>query len=389
MPYASERRELEDLQDKLTESKRRERLYAFAFEQAEDACVVLDDEGRVVLENAAARALFSGDDDLRRTVARIASARARSATRESGATRHELRSARGRDVFARVATHAPDRHFVFLRDVTDARRLARELEHARRIDSLGYVTASAVHDLNGLLAPLSFFVVALGKEVGSARRARQLAFDAELLAERMRAILRQVLAFARREPEGTDAVNVGRVLFDLRPLLEILVGRRIDVVLRVEPGVGALRVSSAALERAILNIATNARDAMPGGGLLTLHAYDVDDGGEAAASANDVHAGVAIAISDSGEGISEEARARMFDEGFTTKLGGSGLGLVAVRRFVDDCGGAVSVRSRPGQGTTITMVLPRAVAEARRIDAMSSVGATGSLDRASRRPMRA
>ncbi len=233
-------------------------------------------------------------------------------------------------------------------------RLEEELAHARRVDSLGYMTVNVVHDVNNLLTPILCLSGILARDLGVETPAGQTAAEVEALAERTATLLRQLLGFVRRGPDRAANVAVGALLRGMQPLLEILVGRSVELRLAVEEGTSEVRVSAGRFEQAILNLVANARDAMPSGGVLTLRTAEVEraiDGVKRRC--------VAIVVADTGVGMSDEARVRAFEETFTTKERGTGIGLFSVQRFVQDAGGTVDLVSREGEGTSITLFFPR------------------------------
>jgi signal transduction histidine kinase len=171
--------------------------------------------------------------------------------------------------------------------------------------------------------------------------------------ERGTGLTRQLLAFARREPVRLERVSITDALLSAEALIAQSMNERIQFELYAAPGLWPVKADRNQLELALLNLAVNARDAMPNGGSLTIQAENVVDDGDN---------NVAITVTDTGEGMSEEILARAFEPFFSTKAAGegTGLGLAQVYGFATQCGGAVSIDSAPGQGTTVTISLPRA-----------------------------
>ncbi len=251
-----------------------------------------------------------------------------------------------------VSLHGANLHgwrVVGVEDVTERHALELELEGLRRIDSLGMLTASLVHDLNNLLTPVLYLSSAALHAVEGTRAELQLR-DLEASAQRAAALVRDMLALGRPRPAVKGAVDVNAAVSELAPIAERLLGDRIALALALEPDLPCVRLDRARLEHALLNLLANARDAMPDGGRVRITS--------ARSRARDGAPLVAITVSDDGAGMSEAVRARAFEQWFTTKATGTGLGLSSVHSFVRANGGTVSVESALGRGTSITMRLP-------------------------------
>jgi len=336
-----------------------------AFENAREATLVLDRQGTLVLANHATRDMPPGMVerlvDQRGADAEPELAPFRSDLEHLGAARIEVR-VEGRDL--EIEGRVSGGHTVLtLRDVTDARRLERDVRSLERMHSLAHLTASLVHDFNNLLTPMACLASCLEAELPPGGQ-QEMAKDIRLSAEKAAELARQTLVWARHRPSPADSVDVAAALRDLRPLLARVVGAEIDVEVRVSAGVEAASVDRERLEHALINLAANARDAMPSGGRLNVAVKTVtsgsDAGGEVPPDGAPPGAYVAIFVSDTGLGMKPEVKARLFELFFTTKEPGrgTGLGLTAVKRFVDESSGFIRVRSEEGQGTTVSIYLP-------------------------------
>lgn len=225
-----------------------------------------------------------------------------------------------------------------------------ELARAQKLEALGTLTGGVAHDFNNLLAAISGGLATLERQ--NQERLNTMALLKQAL-ERGSGLTRQLLAFARREPVKLERVSTAEAVESARALIAQSLTDAIRLDVRVGTGLWPVRVDRAQFELAMLNLAVNARDAMPEGGALTIIAENVSDAGGS---------GVAITVSDTGAGMSEEVVARAFEPFYSTKPAGAGtgLGLAQVFNFVTQCGGAVNIESALGQGTSVTMTLPRA-----------------------------
>jgi PAS domain S-box-containing protein len=340
------------------------RLYESLFEDSFEAAIVVGDEGRAALMNRAARE-FPGVDLaalLERPAADTDLTGFRSELNARGRATLEVRltDAEGRRRHLELEGRREGKGFVVAaRDVSERRRLQDELSERLRGESVGDRAASVAHDLNNLLAVIVCSSDVLANEVRDRQRLLDRVHEIQLATDRATTLVRQLLSPARRKPPAPQAVNLNEAIADIRPLLERLVGSTVELSLALGADVGETLIDRDALEHALLNLAANARDAMPRGGRLTIGTRGVSLGDEEPAGPGDGYA--AIAVSDTGIGMSREVRDRMFDRFFTTKgaTRGTGLGLSMVRRFVAESGGCVSVHSYPGQGTTLSLYLPR------------------------------
>ncbi|MCU0985343.1 MAG: PAS domain-containing protein [Acetobacteraceae bacterium] len=240
-------------------------------------------------------------------------------------------------------------------DVTERREAAAQLAQASRMAALGQFTGGIAHDVNNMLTVVSLNLDLLADEVtpgtlgaealGAARSAA--AGGAELTA--------QLLAFARRQPLNPAAVAVGPLFAELAPLLSRSLGQNVRPVLSVAPDTPAVLADAAQLRSALLNLAINARDAMPEGGTLRITAAPAKEEGF-----------VAFAVADDGTGMPAEVAARAFEPFFTTKPSGkgTGLGLSQVYGFVTQSQGTIAIDSAAGAGTVVRFTLPVAVTAA-------------------------
>ncbi len=243
-------------------------------------------------------------------------------------------------------------------DITDRRTTEEALRQSQKLEAMGQLTGGVAHDFNNLLTPI-MAALELVDDAGASpeRRARTVAV-AQRSAERAAMLVQRLLAFARRQPLQAMEVDVGVLVDGIAQLLRSSFDPRIRIATAVEPALPHAHADGNQLEMALLNLGVNARDAMPGGGALTLSARCV---ALESAQAN-LAAGryVVIAVADTGQGMDAATRARAIEPFFTTKrLGeGTGLGLSMVHGLASQLGGRLSIDSVPEQGTTMELWLP-------------------------------
>ncbi|WP_119303139.1 PAS domain S-box protein [Dongia deserti] len=249
-------------------------------------------------------------------------------------------------------------------DVTESKATRRQLEHAHRMEAVGQLTGGLAHDFNNLLAVVIGNLDLLQDQPelqATARESVDLALKAALGGA---TLIRQLLAFSRRQALSPKPFDLGALVASTRALLSRTLGEHIEVEMRLAPDLWAAMADAAQVESAIANLAINARDAMANGGRLTLETANQHLDEEYAASNPDAQPGdyVMLAVSDTGTGISSEILNRVFEPFFTTKEHGkgSGLGLSMVYGFARQSRGHVKIYSEVGHGTTVRLYLPRA-----------------------------
>jgi PAS domain S-box-containing protein len=345
------------------------RLHRLIYEHSSDPVVVIDDDGRLLSANRAARELPGVDIErlflwTPHRDADLASLRAQ--LRVGGRGVAELRlpdgEGGGRVLALEGRAHGPS-YVIVLRDITERRRLEEELRHLRQLEDVGHLAASVVHDFNNVLTAIVCATSVLVGDVAGQERPSALARDIRGAAERAAGLIRQVLSLFRRQPAAPARLSLSDVVEETRPLMELVLGAGVELTVQLDPRLGDTLVEREQLDHVLLNLAANARDAMPHGGKVTVSTANVPFGDETAAAARCTHtlSYVALTVTDSGEGMPPEVRDHVFERFYTTKPAGkgAGLGLATAYRFVKRSGGCIAVRSAPGQGTTITMYLPR------------------------------
>jgi signal transduction histidine kinase/CheY-like chemotaxis protein len=243
-------------------------------------------------------------------------------------------------------------------------RSREELARAQRLEAVGQLTGGVAHDFNNLLTVVIGNLELILGARGDPAKIERLALNAIKAAQRGEHLVRQLLTYARRQIGHPQTVELNQLVATLENLIRRVIGEQIDVVTMLNPSLDPVRIDPGQFETAILNLAINARDAMTGGGRITIETRNVIVDPRQVADDAEVAPGphVVVSVRDSGSGMTPAVLARAFDPFFTTKeVGkGSGLGLSQVYGFTKTAGGHVRIRSAPGAGTTVELYLPRA-----------------------------
>ena len=249
-----------------------------------------------------------------------------------------------------------------VRDVSEMKRLEHRLRESEKMEALGRLVGGVAHDFNNVLTAITLYADLLLERTPRRREAEEI----HLAAQRGTAIVRQLLAFARQQPLAPRLVSLRTVIGSMRGMLEPLLGENIELISRFNCETDTVRVDPAQMQQVVLNLVMNARDAMPQGGqirIATAHCTLTERSAQR-------HPGLApgdyvsLTVSDNGCGMDEKVRAHLFEPFFTTKRTGEGvgLGLSMIYGIVHQSGGVVSVASKPGVGTRVTIHLPRQAA---------------------------
>lgn len=265
------------------------------------------------------------------------------------------------------------------------RRSAEEqLRQAQKLEALGQLAGGVAHDFNNVLQAIAGGANLIRRRAGDPQAVAKLAAMMGEAAERGAAVTRRLLAFARKDELRSESVAVEALLADLTEILRHTLGPGLRILVEVEPGLPVLRADRSQLEAVLINLATNARDAMPEGGTLRFAASRAPEGaalpllvaprgdadgkgvGQAPAPASAAVSYLRLAVSDTGNGMDAETLSRATEPFFTTKPKGqgTGLGLSMAKGFAEQSGGALLIASTPGRGTVVTLWLPLPVREA-------------------------
>ena len=248
------------------------------------------------------------------------------------------------------------------RDVTQTRELQEQLQRVRQLEALGRLAAEVAHDFNNNLTVILGAAEWLREDIPKNDPRAERAAEIEEAGRRSAALTQQLLAFGRRQPFNPRVVDLNALLAGMETVLRRLLPENVSLHTVRAGGLGRVRIDPSQFEHVVLNLALNARDAMPGGGTLTLETANVLLDPEYA-SRHDVKPGryVVLAVADTGSGMDAETAAHAFEPFFTTKPSGrgTGLGLSTVHGIVRQNRGHIAIRSEPGLGTTILVYLPR------------------------------
>ena len=263
-------------------------------------------------------------------------------------------------------------HFVaVVEDITgqkraedERRNLERQLLQAQKMESVGRLAGGVAHDFNNHLTVINGYCAMLLDEMGPDDPLREQVDEILLAGNRAAALTQQLLAFSRKQVAEPRVISLNDVVAEAAKMLSRLIGDDIEIVAHFDPGLGSVVADPSQMNQVLMNMAINARDAMPDGGRIIIETSNTDlDEGYAAQ-----HAGVAagpyvlLSITDTGAGMTQDVAQHIFEPFFTTKdMGvGTGLGLSTVYGIVKQAGGWIWVYSEPGKGSTFKVYLPRA-----------------------------
>ncbi|MCC6387266.1 MAG: PAS domain S-box protein [Dehalococcoidia bacterium] len=255
-------------------------------------------------------------------------------------------------------------------DVTERRQLEAQLRQAQKMESVGQLAGGIAHDFNNWLTVIQSYTELIAQALPLASDAREYVAEVQAAAARAASLTRQLLAFSRLEVVEARPVDIDAVVVDTEKMLRRVIGENIDLVTRLGSGGRRVVTDPGQVVQVVMNLALNARDAMPAGGTLEIDTRIDAANGE-----------VVLRVTDTGVGMPPDVVARIFDPFFTTKgVGhGTGMGLAVVDGIVRRAGGAIEVVSTPGEGTTFTVRMPSAPAPAA-APGPSAEASRGALD---------
>jgi len=251
---------------------------------------------------------------------------------------------------------------LFAEDVTERRALEQQLRQSQKMEAVGRLAGGIAHDFNNLLMVISGYSEFLLERLGDEPHLRAPAQEIASAAERASSLTRQLLAFSRKQMLAPRVVNLNDVATENVKMLTRMIGEDIDLVIAPSPNLWSVRADAGQIEQVIMNLAVNARDAMPSGGKLTIETSNITLDEDYARFHAPLRPGdyVMVAVSDTGAGMDADTQSHIFEPFFTTKgTKGTGLGLSTVYGIIKQSGGYIWVYSELGRGTTFKIYLPR------------------------------
>jgi len=356
--------------------------YRGIVETATDAILEVDGEGRILFANPATEAIFgyAAAELVGRPVSLLVpeafgkkpedglARRAAPGVREVDWRQASFpaRTKAGKPIEVAISlgeSRAGDRRAftAIVRDVTERVRLADRLRQSQKMEAVGQLAGGVAHDFNNALTVILSYADRIARRLGPEHPLAREAREVLRAAEHSAGLTRRLLAFSRRQLLRPAILDLAAVVADLDGMLRRVIGENIELVTVRGPGPARVHADRGQIEQAILNLAVNARDAMPRGGTLTFETGEVElKPGGALEVAAPPGRHVVLAVRDTGTGMDAETRSHLFEPFFTTKEPGkgTGLGLATVYGIVKQSGGAIAVETAPGEGTCFRILLP-------------------------------
>ena len=319
-----------------------------------------------VNQAAVSRYGYSREEFLRMKVNDLQREDERSASGRNGNCRHRTKDGR----VLNVATTAQTLQFagrnaelVVAEDITEKLHLEDQLRQSQKMEAVGTLAGGVAHDFNNLLTVINGYTRLLQDRLQNDEMVLSQLRHIEKAADRASSLTRQLLAFSRRQMLQPTLVNLNETVLGMGQMLRRVIGEHIELVTATSHDLGHIKADGSQIEQVIMNLAINARDAMPQGGRLIFETENVTLSREQLRDHLEARPGeyVMLIVSDTGCGMDESTKAHLFEPFFTTKRGkGTGLGLSTVYGIIKQSGGHITVESEPGKGTTFRMYLPRA-----------------------------
>jgi two-component system cell cycle sensor histidine kinase/response regulator CckA len=248
-----------------------------------------------------------------------------------------------------------------------------QLRQAQKMEAVGRLAGGIAHDFNNLLSVVLSYSALMLEDLGPTGRGREDLEQIQLAGQRAAELTRQLLAFSRQQRLAPRELSLNEIVAGMEKMIRRLIGEDVELVVSLAPELDPVLVDGGQLEQVLMNLVINARDAMPGGGRLTIETAraDFSAGSGRLSPGSPLGPYSMLSVSDTGHGMDEEVKARVFEPFFTTKdIGkGTGLGLSMVHGIVEQSGGTVLVESQPGRGSTFRLFLPRSPGEPKEITA--------------------
>ncbi|HEX3877672.1 MAG TPA: ATP-binding protein [Bryobacteraceae bacterium] len=355
-----------------------DRKFRLLFQDHPQAMWLFDPETRTIVEaNGAAAKLYGYAADEMRAMPmselqstidleRFITERGAAPKQAGEIWRHRTKSGRAIDV--EIAVHDIDfsgkmAHLAVVMDVTGRRELEEQLRQAQKMEAVGMLAGGVAHDFNNLLTIINGYSQLMLNNLPKNDPNRHFAEQIMKAGDRAAGLTNQLLAFSRRQVMQPKVLDLNHLVTGLSAMLRRLIGEDIDLRLTLRDDVGRVNADPGQIEQVLMNLVVNARDAMPRGGSLTVETANVALDDHYAGRHITIKPGpyVLLAVSDTGTGMDEATKNRLFEPFYTTKAPGkgTGLGLSTVFGIVKQSGGSVEIYSEPGAGTSIKVYLPR------------------------------
>lgn len=247
-------------------------------------------------------------------------------------------------------------------DISDKKDLELRLQKTQKMELMWNLVGGVVHDFNNILTAVNGYSELLIMELAPSD-AIDSVHQIQKASQRGQDLVQRLLSYSRNQRPPAEKIDLDSAIGDMINMIRILVGKHISVELDIEPELGAVMASPGHIEQIVLNLAVNARDAMPDGGILSIDARTAVGVDRTDA---DSESFIVITISDTGHGMAEETMQRIFEPLYTTKASGTGIGLATVHQIVEQCGGHFEVESEPSRGTSFRIYLENASSTANR-----------------------
>jgi len=268
-------------------------------------------------------------------------------------------------------------------DITDRRRVEEQFRQAQKMEAVGRLAGGVAHDFNNLLTVIGGYTAVLLATLPYGERERHQLEQIEKACERAAALTRQLLLFSRKKPLEATVLSLNEVVGEVQRMIARLIGEDIRLAVCLDPAAPCVKADRVLMEQAIINLAINARDAMPHGGTLTLTSAEAVLDAPRGAHGGEIPPGryALLRVEDTGTGMDAETAAQAFEPFFTTKEPGkgTGLGLSTVFGTIQQSGGYVSLETSPGRGTSFSMYFPPAA-----VDTRAQPGSGKAVDGAAR-----
>jgi len=349
------------------------------FAHVSDALFIVDDSGTILDANPGASTLTGKAlDDLRSTP--LVDVLPELDGEDMNVGQSRLTNSLAGTTAARVldiqsARFAPGVRVYTVRDLTKQRQLEEELAQSRKMDAIGQLAGGVAHDFNNLLTVIMSYSSLLLGDIEATDPRRQDVQEISDAAERAAALTGQLLAFSRKQVMHTRPISINGVITGVEKMLRRLIGEDIELVTSLGDSLHLVNADPGQLEQVIINLAVNARDAMPNGGKLSIATSNAeippDSRRKSVAKSENGH--VMLSVTDTGVGMTREIQQRVFEPFFTTKEQGkgTGLGLATVYGIVTQSGGEVHLHSQPNKGTTFRLFFPALATAAESVPAVS------------------